>query len=353
MASAGFPPVTLDCIIFGLQRFGGISNYWAKVVERVSREQSLCATLVLPKAITYREYDAGWAQRLPIVQERVDARLARYMPAKIADRKGVLHTSYYRLPQRFVGKYLVSVYDFTYERYRSGAARWVHTKQKLASIRQADAVLCISDSTRRDVLEFCPAVDPSQIHVVPLGVDLGVFFPEPYADPADLERTVLFVGQRAGYKRFDLAVEAIRQLPQLRLGVVGSLLTTAEQSDLRQRLGVRWHEFGPVSNAELRRLYSSAFAFVFPSDYEGFGLPMLEAMACGCPVVAAGLSSLPEVGGAAARYAERQDGAAYADAFGSLHSSSVRGLAVRAGLGRVEKFSWSGTLNATLEHYRA
>ena len=339
--------ITLDCIIFGLQRFGGIANYWAKIVEHVSVDPALAGSLVLPKHLTYRDFDAAWLQGMPVRRETLDARIGRYLPAPTDSGDGVFHTPYYRLPHQRVEKYVVTVHDFTYERYRTGLARFVHTKQKLASIRRADAVLCVSESTRRDVIEFFPEVDAAKLHVIHLGVD-GKSFYQVSAGPSDANvQTVLFVGQRGGYKRFDLAVEAVWQSPRLSLGVVGPTLTDEERTLLQARLGARWHEFGPVSNADLRRLYSSAFAFIFPSDYEGFGLPILEAMACGCPVVAAGLSSLPEVGGNAAYYAESQSGESYANALSALDFAAVREEAVRRGIARAAEFDWLQTFQKT------
>jgi mannosyltransferase len=344
-------PITLDCIIFGLQRFGGISNYWAKLVEYTNDDPALAGALLLPKHVTYRDYDAAWSQRMPVLRESLDARISRYLPGLMGIDGGVFHTSYYRLPRQQVSKYVVSVYDFTYERYRTGLARLIHTKQKLASIRRADAVLCISESTRRDVIEFCPEVDAAKLHVIHLGVDGNAFYQDSVGQSDANEQMVLFVGQRGGYKRFDLAVEAVRQSPRLSLGVVGPELKADERALLQKRLGTRWHEFGPVSTEDLRRLYSSVFALIFPSDYEGFGLPILEAMACGCPVVVAALSSLPEVGGTAAYYAESQTGESYAKALCALESASERKAAVLRGIARAAEFDWLRTLQKTKAVY--
>lgn len=342
--------IALDSIIFGLQSFGGISNYWANLVEYVGADTDLIENLILPKHLTFREFDDAWIQRMVVHRERIDARIARYLPA-LTTSDCIFHTSYYRLPRQRVKKYVVSVYDFTYERYRTGFARFVHTKQKLDSIRRADAVICISESTRRDVIEFCPGVNIAKLHVIHLGVDGKAFYQE-LARPFDANiQTVLFVGQRGGYKRFDLAVEAVLQSPRLTLGIVGPALTGDERALLQARLGPRWHEFGPVSTADLRRLYSSAFAFIFPSDYEGFGLPILEAMACGCPVVAAALSSLPEVGGTAAYYAENQTGESYASALSALDSVAAREVAVHRGVARAAEFDWLQTLQKTKAVY--
>jgi mannosyltransferase len=248
---------------------------------------------------------------------------------------------------------VVSVYDFTYERYRDGLARRVHSTQKLRSIRRADRVLCISAATRRDVLQHCPDVDPAKVQVVHLGVDGDAYFPEP--DPAAdgaARHQVLFVGQRTGYKRFDLAIEALRQSPRLSLGIVGPALDDSERASLTRHLGTRWTEIGPVPSRELRRRYSSAFAFIFPSDYEGFGLPVLEAMACGCPVLAADNSSLPEVGGDAALYPSTQDAQAYAHQLQRLEGSALREQLVAAGLQRARQFPWAKTLQQTVALYR-
>jgi mannosyltransferase len=344
--------ISLDCIIFGLQRFGGISNYWARVIDHACDEPTLEGTLVLPQQLTFSNYDAGWTRRMAVLHDALDARIARYLHSPVAAAQDVFHTSYYRLPRRRAGKYVVSAYDFTYERYRSGLARRVHSLQKFTSLERADAVLCISESTRRDVLEFCPRVDARKLHVVPLGIDRAAFYPEPTVQPPARKNTVLFVGQRAGYKRFDLAIAAIQLSKRLSLGIVGPELTTEEREALHGALGERWHEFGPVSSARLRQLYSSANAFVFPSDYEGFGLPVLEAMACGCPVVAANKASLPEVGGSAALYAESQSGEAYAAALQALESADSRESTVRAGIARAEQFSWSQTMRETFAIYQ-
>lgn len=343
---------TLDCIIFGLQRFGGISNYWARLVDHAASDSSRQWHLILPKRITYYDFVIAWKQRLATINEQWPARATRYLNAPVPDRHGIFHTSYYRLPRVRTSRYVVTVYDFTYERYRSGIARRVHTLQKLRSIRSADAVICISEATKNDVQEFCPEIDPSRIYVVHLGVDTDIYFKDASAEDPALEETVLFVGQRNGYKRFDLAIDAIRERPTLKLGIVGPALTSDERTRLRDALGTRWHEFGPVSPVDLRRLYSSSFAFIFPSDYEGFGLPVLEAMACACPVVAASTSSLPEVGGSAALYASEQSGAAYGEALARLESLDARQAAIEAGWARVAEFSWTRTIEQTLSIYQ-
>jgi mannosyltransferase len=343
-------PVVLDSIIFGLQRYGGISNYWARLLNHGAASSAISVCQVLPRHICFREFDTALTKGVPALQERLPARVSRYMRARIPDSEAVFHTSYYRLPRTRVSKYVVSAYDFSYERYRKGIARYVHTAQKRESLRRADAVLCISHSTKQDVLEFCEDIDASKLYVTHLGVDADMFFPDS-AKVAGHETTVLFVGQRDGYKRFDLAAQAVQRCPRLKLGIVGPPLSAAERDVLQAKLGRRWQEIGPISTEELRRLYSSVFAFIYPSDYEGFGLPVLEAMACGCPVVAANRSSLPEVGADAASYAPEQRSDAYADAIDRLSNDATRAAQVHAGIVRAAEFSWARTFERTLSIY--
>ena len=349
-SSTKCPRITFDCIIFGLQEFGGISNYWDRLTSRAQASGDYEVEMLLPRVVISRAYVPRKFVDTIMMHEQLAARLSRYMPARARD-DSVFHTSYYRLPRNRVKKYVVTVYDFIYERFRSGLPSWVHKQQKLASIRRADEVICISEYTRKDVLEFCPDIDPARIHVVPLAVDPAVFFLD-RVTPADIVRNeVLFVGHRGGYKRFDLAVKAVRQSPRLRLGIVGPSPTQEEQTLLTDRLGARWTHHGLVPTEQLRRLYAEAFCFVFPSDYEGFGLPLLEAMACGCPVVSSAAASLPEVGGQAALYAAKQTAESYAAAFADLQRAGQREQRIAGGLSRSQEFSWGLTCDRTFAIY--
>jgi mannosyltransferase len=121
---------------------------------------------------------------------------------------------------------------------------------------------------------------------------------------------------------------------------------------LNEALGRRWKYFGVVPADRLRVIYGSCFAFIYPSSYEGFGLPILEAMACGAPAVVACLSAFPEVGGDAALYAESQTPKAYASHLQSLMASEHRAAKVREGIAHARQFSWDTTFARTLESYR-
>ncbi|WP_277600631.1 glycosyltransferase family 4 protein [Altericroceibacterium xinjiangense] len=283
-------------------------------------------------------------------RETTPTAAARYLPVPSASRGATFHTSYYRTPFGPVDRYLTSVYDFTYERYFEGWSKRVHHFQKRNSILAADMAICNSASTRADLLSYFPQVDPARTCVVPHGVDQQMFYPDPETQPG--RPYVLFIGQRVGYKRFDLAISTVERLPDIALAVAGPHLTQAEKAHLELRLPGRWTEHAAVSSEKLRRLYSSAYAFVFPSDYEGFGLPILEAMACGCPVVAANRSSFPEVTGTAALLADAQDPDAYATLLRRLENEDRRNELIEAGHRRADLFNWDSASAQIWELYR-
>ncbi len=337
--------LVLDSIIYGLQRFGGISNFWSQLIA--ARPPFDDINILLPRTVR-----AGMLPDLAGVtvgRETLPTSLARYLPVSVGGRNDVFHTSYYRRPLGTVDHYVTSVYDFTYERYFGGLALRVHHHQKAASINAADLCVCISEATRSDLLTQFPRIDPSRTRVVPLGVDVLEFYSDP--SPVRPAPYVLFVGQRQGYKRFDLALAAVAQVPDLSLAIAGPPLSNEEKAMIERQLPGRWHEHAGVGREMLRRLYSDAFAFLFPSDYEGFGLPILEAMACGCPVVAADRSSFPEVAGAAALLAAHQNADAYAELLRSLHHRDVQERLVRAGTERVALFSWQRCFEQLWECY--
>ena len=291
--------IVLDNIIFMLQRNGGISTVWSEHLRRARADVALRLT-----ELDYKE------QMAPRFMERYR------VPAYKAETPAIFHSSYFRvLPQEGVHN-VTTVHDLTYHFYRKGLPKAVHCWEEERALRHSEAVICISENTKRDLLRFYPWVKEEQILVVYNGVS-DEFFPIPSVEKKGY---LLYVGNtQVDYKRYNVAQEVAR--------LTGIELVTASR----------------VTRAELNQLYNEALCLLYPSDYEGFGLPILEAQKAGCPVVAQNTSSIPEVIGEQGLVVKHDTparmAAEMADIVKQLQSRSAQAI-IEAGFRNARRFSW-------------
>jgi glycosyltransferase involved in cell wall biosynthesis len=234
------------------------------------------------------------------------------------------------------------------------------------SVRRAERVIAVSQRTASDAVRLL-GVDPSRIRVVheaaapsffPRHADalpgllarLGIQSDQPYA---------LFVGTLEPRKNLPLLLDAfavLRRTLNAQLVIVGARGWLDEPifaAHARSGLGANAHFVGSLGEEDLALLYSHAGVFVLPSLYEGFGLPVLEAMACGAPVVCSDAGPLPEVAGNAAVLLKPEDPAAWSTALADVLTNQRLATELRArGFARGKSFSWKGTARATREVYR-
>lgn len=250
---------------------------------------------------------------------------------------------------------VTTLYDLALLRHPERFRRWhaAAGARRLARLRHQDAILCISRFTADEALALLP-VRAAQLEVIPCGCDFDDASPEspPVGDvPSEF---LLFVGSLEPGKNLDLLVQAYQLAadagaPLPPLVVVGGRWQGVGRE---RRPPASWTYLGHQTDAALVHLYRRAIALVFPSRYEGFGLPVVEAMALGCPVICSRVASLPEVGGDAAWYADPTP-AAYADAMRTLAgNAALRAERIVAGRAQAARFTWAAAAGATAEVYR-
>jgi glycosyltransferase involved in cell wall biosynthesis len=232
-------------------------------------------------------------------------------------------------------------------------------ERKRQCIQSAQAVICISETTRQDVLSIY-GLPPERTHTVYLahttdfkllnggGYSPGKLVPEPF---------VLYVGARDEYKNFHRLIRAFqiwKGSQDIRLLAVG-LPWTEEEQLLISELGLEGivQVESRVDDAFLCWLYNHAMAFVYPSLYEGFGIPLLEAMACGCPIIASRIQSTREIAGEIPIYFDPVD---IEEQVAALKQCVLEGRSssrVKRGIDKASQFSWDRTAQKTLEIYKS
>ncbi len=253
---------------------------------------------------------------------------------------------------------IASLYDLAVFRHPEKYRRWQRLRESRLIHRLHDAahVICISEFTAREATELL-GLRPEQMTVVHLANSFEPGDAQPDEIPPDLlppDPFFLFVGSLEPGKNLRLLQSAYADAeaaghPLPSLVVVGA---RREGVEAEGPAPARWRYAGRLSDGAIQALYERALALVFPSKYEGFGIPVLEAMALGCPVICSRLASLPEVGGHAALYAE-QTPDAYRDAMQKIAGdASLRSSLATRGREQAAKFSWRRCAEETTQVYR-
>jgi glycosyltransferase involved in cell wall biosynthesis len=355
--------ILLDNIIFSLQKSGGASVVWYQHLERLLRDNDFQSRIL--------EYDNAelnyFRQQLTInkdLTEQMSSKylfLKRYLNLNLKNNdKHIFHSSHYRLGKGQNVLNVTTVHDFTYEYFIRGLPQKVHSWQKKIAINNSDGIICVSESTKKDLLHFLPHVIESKIRVIYNGVDSafkplqnnffydGMHYFEEY-------RYALYIGdRRTTYKNFNMAVEACSLVKMPLLIIGGGELTELELHNLKTKLGVgNFKSVLDVSVDDLNKYYNRAYCLLYPSLYEGFGIPVVEAQCSGCPVIATYSSSIPEVIGNNYLAVLEPTPQKIANKIKELSfESNLRKETVELGFQKSKAFSWQNTYNETKEFYK-
>jgi len=364
--------VAFDQQVFLLQEYGGISRYVCSLAVQLNKIHGVEAKIVSPlhynACLGSLPKQSAWGVRVPRVPKtfRIVEFVSRHAAHIAASMYApdIYHETYYSTDDYRPGraKRIVTVYDMIYERFPSQFAGGQLTEAKKAAVSRADHVLCISENTRRDLIEIFK-VPSDRISVVYLGYDelpapatvngstVSLSGSRPY---------LLYVGSRGGYKNFDSLLQAFASSAYLKadcsLYCFGGGAFSKEELDFIQELKLSNEHIRQFNGDDetLALLYKNAAAFVYPSRYEGFGIPPLEAMSLDCPVISSNTSSIPEVVGDAGEYFDPDNHESMRVAIESvLESPARRHDLVMKGRARRAEFSWARCARETLTIYRS
>lgn len=315
--------IVLDNIIFSLQRAGGISVVWAHLIDGILKshrdvmfieypgaERNISRQCVsIPKGLIFKP-----SHTIMSIEQ------LRPVHLNMAD-DFVFHSSYYRYCPEAIN--VTTVHDFTYRAHGASLRHFVRSRANERAIRHSQALVCVSDYTRSQLHKFMPDVT-AQTEVIYNSIDAD-FRPLPERSTG---RDVLFVGSRASYKNFGLVARALAGTTY-NLMICGAPLTRSERHMLRN---TRYSLIEYPEDQQLNQLYNSAYALVYPSASEGFGLPVLEAQAAGCPVVGMRATSVPEVMGEGGLLLDKPDATDLLRLLDFLSDAATRREVVNAGL---------------------
>lgn len=357
--------IIFDNIIFSLQKSGGGSVYWFELIKRfINTENDI---LFLEKNVKSKNiFRNNLELKKNSLSTFLPVKIGRYLPLIIRlKEKTIFHSSYYRLLLSRKAINVTTIHDFTSEYFSTGIAKKINFYQKKIAIMQSDGIICISENTKNDLLKFHPKALFKHIEVIYNGVSDSFFKIDNTVnqleeiDDDEVRNIInkcyiLYIGHRTSYKNFNIAVEAVSSISnKYHFVIVGEPLNKIEKLFLEKCF--RKNDFTVLSgknNETLNLLYNNAHCLLYPSSYEGFGIPILEAMKAGCPVVTTNKSSIPEVAGDAAIMVEEISVTNFRDAISSFSNKEFRLSLIEKGYKQAEKFSWDKSFNEVHNFYQ-
>ncbi len=359
--------ILYDGFIYSLQSVGGINRYFLNVINRLPEEYIPVLTVPGSNKLNFPSHvNLELLKFKRFRPSRLSSNLEKiyfYGALKLKGTFDLQHPTYYSMltPNKYnpvKSPMIRTVYDMIHELYpetMDPTGYQVALKKK--TIANADYIICISENTKKDLINYY-AVPEEKIQVIYIATDFLIemsYGPESVPD----RPYFLYVGGReTAYKNFFGFLESLAKVvktnPDIGLCVVGSQFTEVESQFINSlNLSTNVINFGYVPDNQLAKLYRQSLAFVYPSLYEGFGIPPLEAMACGSLVVTTNRASLPEVVGDAAILFDPDS----KDELAFILEQITKGFNQRQefvakGFERANLFSWDKTASQTISLYR-
>ncbi len=356
--------VLFDHQAFTLQVYGGISRYFAELIKNAPPDLEIKTQVPYSNNFYLKELqpetkpffaEKNFKGKLPLFRQINNHKSKKTLKKGDFD---LLHPGYYA-PYflKHIGKkpFVLTVHDMTHELYPEAFSKFDKTAQwKQLLMKKANHIIAVSENTKQDILRFSK-IEAHKISVIWHGF---------YNNKKQAQEVkpinmpfLLYVGSRTAYKNFDNFIKAFillkKEFPTLHLMCTGNAFSEKEKSFFAEKNISESVVQIRASDSELSWLYQNAEAFIFPSFYEGFGIPVLEAFANNCPAILSHTAALKEVGGNACAYFSPENIEDIKATIKSVISDEkLRFVMQKKGAKRLKLFSWQKTAIETAKIYR-
>ncbi|MFN4083717.1 MAG: glycosyltransferase family 4 protein [Bacteroidia bacterium] len=364
--------ILFDDEIFFRQRYGGVSKIFSLLLQNLSNDKDF--DILFKNFYSENEYLIGLNlngvepvlknKNFPLKGKIIRAIGAYYGHAFVnkilkQQKADIFHPTFYSnyffksLSNKT--KLVITIHDLIHEKFSSNQHYRNLAKIKMQNIKQADAIVTVSENTKKDLLEIYPFTNPNKIYVNYLAEDISGITAKPIKNLP--EKYILFTGERRGYKNFNVLVKAFaivaKKHADLFLFCTGSLPFTADEIKMFKNLNIENKVIQQsLSIGELKYAYNSAKVFIFPSKYEGFGIPVLEAFACKVALIISNCGSLPEIAGDACLKFNADDELELShQIINVLEDKNLSNSLIEKGTERLKLFSWQKHIQQTKNLY--
>ena len=328
--------IIFDGIIFELQKVGGIS----KLFENIFKNLKINFDILLIN-------QKSKLNKFNIIYEKKSI-LTRFKKINL-EKNQIFHSTYYRLSNS--NNNIVSFYDFTHEILKKNNPKTIILKKmKYNAAVRSKKIICISESTKNDLLNIYGKEFENKTSVVYPIISNNFYIKELNSS---FDNNVIFIGSREKYKNFENTVLAIKKLKYLKLKIIGGTpLSFKEKLYLKYHLPNRFVYLSYITDDELNEEYNKSYCLVYCSFYEGFGIPIIEAMKSGCPVISREGSSITEVAGKTQFLLKNGNYKEIAEALEALKENKIRYLEKKLNMDNIKRFDTSDSIQKLENIYK-
>jgi glycosyltransferase involved in cell wall biosynthesis len=344
--------IYLDDLIFSLQTVGGISVYWIEYLNQINSTNSNVVLLKRKENKCILAKDLKWTKKIKW-EILLPIQLTRILPLlNVLPTKSIYHSSYFRISLQSNICNIVTLHDLAGE---LGMIKGWRKKLKIllqsVALKKADGIICVSETTQKSLFQIYPHIKPNKTTVINHGCS-DKFYPIPDKE-VNIKKQIVFIGGRKDYKNFNSCLEVMVELTDFSLLIIGGGdLSNDEKLKINSKIADRYTYLSNVETEVLNQIYNQSYCLLYPTYYEGFGMPVVEAMKAGCVVISCATKAITEIAEDAAILIDNPtDIKAFVKAILSLQDLDVRNNLIKKGFEQAKKYNWDINCKETLAFY--